>query len=64
MAVFFRIVPLGPSAARIALGSETIADKAACLPARAILNAMWYEVRATDAAHRKRNDGKSPNEPS
>jgi hypothetical protein len=23
---------------------------------------MWYEVRATDAAHRKRNDGESPDE--
>jgi cyd operon protein YbgT len=28
----------------------------------AILNAMWYEVRATDAAHRKRHDGESPDQ--
>lgn len=28
----------------------------------AILNAMWYEVRATDEAHRLREDSQLPDE--
>jgi cyd operon protein YbgT len=28
----------------------------------AILNAMWYEVHATDAANRERNDAELPDE--
>jgi cytochrome bd-I ubiquinol oxidase subunit X len=29
----------------------------------AILNAVWYEVHATDEAHRRRHDAALPDEP-